>query len=123
MEESSPGTTAGGGPGLAVVPRQVVNDACYCSHIFATALGPKVKHRRTRPYRPQTKRKKSSGSHRTLMVEWAYAQTYLSDADREAAYSARLHFYNHHGPRSGIGGLTPAARVHNVTGTTSAVFA
>ena len=27
-----------------------------------------------------------------------------------------LHYYNHHRPHTGIGGLTPSARVHNVTG-------
>lgn len=30
------------------------NGACYRSHAFAKALGDGVKHRRTRPYRPQT---------------------------------------------------------------------
>ncbi|RZS58794.1 integrase-like protein, partial [Microcella putealis] len=26
-----------------------------------------------------------------------------------------LHHYNHHRPHTGIGGLTPSARVHNLT--------
>ncbi|MGB6124764.1 MAG: integrase core domain-containing protein, partial [Gordonia sp. (in: high G+C Gram-positive bacteria)] len=29
--------------------------------------------------------------------------------------TAWLHHYNHHRPHTGIGGLTPAQRVHNVT--------
>ncbi|MAT18017.1 MAG: hypothetical protein CMF56_05550, partial [Leifsonia sp.] len=29
---------------------------------------------------------------------------------------AWLHRYNHHRPHTGIGGSTPAQRVHNVTG-------
>jgi transposase InsO family protein len=29
------------------------NGSCYRSRAFAAALGPHVKHRRTRPYRPQ----------------------------------------------------------------------
>lgn len=53
---------------------------------------------------------------RTLAAEWAYAQTYLSDAARAATYADWLHHYNHHRPHTGIGGLTPAQRVHNVTG-------
>ncbi|NYE36400.1 transposase InsO family protein, partial [Nocardioides cavernae] len=27
-----------------------------------------------------------------------------------------LHFYNHHRPHTGIEGLVPADRIHNVTG-------
>jgi transposase InsO family protein len=42
-----------------------------------------------------------------------------SDEARAATYSAWLHFYNHHRPHTGIGGLTPAARVHNLTGNCS----
>ncbi|MBZ5739299.1 integrase core domain-containing protein, partial [Nocardioides mangrovi] len=43
----------------------------------------------------------------------------LSDEARAATYAAWLHFYNHHRPHTGIGGLTPADRVHNVTGNYS----
>lgn len=53
---------------------------------------------------------------RTLATEWAYAQTYHSDAARQATYDDWLHTYNHHRPHTGIGGLTPADRVHNLTG-------
>jgi hypothetical protein len=45
----------------------------------------------------------------------AHAEVYLSDDARAATYDAWLHFYNHHRPHTGIGGLVPAARVHNVT--------
>ncbi|SFI63501.1 Integrase core domain-containing protein, partial [Microbacterium saccharophilum] len=30
-----------------------------------------------------------------------------------------LHHYNHHRPHTGIGGKTPSARVHNLTGNYS----
>ncbi|TXL58097.1 integrase core domain-containing protein, partial [Aeromicrobium terrae] len=40
----------------------------------------------------------------------------LSDAARAATYATWLHHYNHHRPHTGIDGLTPADRVHNVTG-------
>ena len=53
---------------------------------------------------------------RTLAVEWAYAKPYASEAERAAAYETWLHHYNHHRPHTGIGGQTPSARVHNVTG-------
>jgi len=91
------------------------NGACYRSTAFAAALGDDVAHRRTRPYRPQTNGKVERFN-RTLAAEWAYAQPYRSDDDRAEAYAQWLHSYNHHRPHTGIGGLTPAQRVHNVTG-------
>jgi transposase InsO family protein len=53
---------------------------------------------------------------RSLGAEWAYAKPYTSDEDRAATYPDWLHFYNHHRPHTGIKGLVPADRVHNVTG-------
>ena len=101
--------------GITVTAVMTDNGACYRSHAFADALGPQVKHRRTRPYRPQTNGKVERFN-RTLAAEWAYAQPYLSDAARAATYAAWIHHYNHHRPHTGIGGLTPAQRVHNVAG-------
>lgn len=40
--------------GISVQAVMTDNGACYRSHVFAAALGQDVKHRRTRPYRPQT---------------------------------------------------------------------
>ena len=40
--------------GISVQAVMTDNGACYRSHVFASALGKGVKHRRTRPYRPQT---------------------------------------------------------------------
>lgn len=58
-----------------IVVKQVLTDngACYGSHAFRGALGPQVKHKRTRTYRPQT-----SGNverfNRTKLDEWAYVR-------------------------------------------------
>ena len=101
--------------GLRVSEVMTDNGSCYRSHAFAEALGPEVKHRRTRPYRPQTNGKVERFN-RTMTEEWAYAETYVSDAARAATYDAWLHHYNHHRPHTGIGGLTPSERVHNLTG-------
>jgi transposase InsO family protein len=99
--------------GITVTAVMTDNGACYRSRAFAAALGPAIKHRRTRPYRPQTNGKVERFN-RTLATEWAYARPYASDADRAATYDAWLHHYNHHRPHTGIGGQVPAARVHNV---------
>jgi len=101
--------------GFSVRAVMTDNGACYRSNDFAAALGDGVKHRKTRPYRPQTNGKVERFN-RTLANEWAYAEVYLSDKARASTYRDWLHFYNHHRPHTGIGGLVPAARVHNVTG-------
>src|SRR5690606_31021289 len=104
--------------GFEVTAVMTDNGACYRSHAFAKALGDGVKHRRTRPYRPQTNGKVERFN-RTLAAEWAYAEVYYSDAARAATYADWLHHYNHHRPHTGIGGLTPADRVHNLMGNYS----
>jgi transposase InsO family protein len=104
--------------GITVTSVMTDNGSCYRSKAFATALGIGVTHRFTRPYRPQTNGKVERFN-RTLAQEWAYASTYSTDEARAAEYPRWLHHYNHHRPHTGIGGQTPAQRVHNVTGNYS----
>lgn len=101
--------------GIQVEAVMTDNGACYRSRAFNQALGENVKHRYTRPYRPQTNGKVERFN-RTLAAEWAYARPYLSDEERAHAYDEWLHYYNHHRPHTGIAGHTPAQRVHNLTG-------
>ncbi len=99
--------------GITVAAMMTDNGSCYRSRTFAAALGD-IRHVWTRPYRPQTNGKVERFN-RTLAQEWAYAATYLSDEARAAEYPAWLHHYNHHRPHTGIGGSTPAQRVHSLT--------
>lgn len=101
--------------GLTVEAVMTDNGSCYRSHAFNDALGEGIKHRFTRAYRPQTNGKVERFN-RTLMSEWAYARPYLSETNREAVYEQFLHYYNHHRAHTAIGGSTPSARVHNLTG-------
>lgn len=101
--------------GITVTAVMTDNGSCYRSKMFAAALGDQVKHRRTRPFRPQTNGKVERFN-RTLATEWAYARPYSSEAERDAAYAHWLHYYNHHRPHTGLGGSVPASRVHNLMG-------
>lgn len=99
--------------GVEVTAVMTDNGSCYRSATFAAALCG-IKHRRTRPYRPQTNGKVERFN-RTLAAEWAYATAYTSEKARAADYPRWLHHYNHHRPHSGINGDVPAARVRNVS--------
>jgi transposase InsO family protein len=91
------------------------NGSCYRSHAWrdaCTALG--IKHKRTRPYRPQTNGK-IERFHRTLADGWAYARLYSSETERRAALPTWIHYYNHHRIHSAIGG-TPTSRLNNLPG-------
>ena len=101
-----------------VIVEEVLSDngPNYLSHAFAELMAAcGIKHRRTRPYRPQTNGK-IERFHRTLINEWAYAKAYRSESARQAALPRWLHIYNHHRPHSALGGRPPASRVPNLPG-------
>jgi transposase InsO family protein len=102
--------------GVAVERVLSDNGSCYRSHAWRDAcaeLG--IRHKRTRPYRPQTNGK-IERFHRTLADGWAYRRLYTSEAQRRAALPTWLHFYNHHRAHSAIGGRPPVTRLTNVPG-------
>jgi hypothetical protein len=95
------------------------NGSCYRSKVWREAIADlQLKHRRTRPYRPQTNGKVER-FHRTMVNEWAYARLYTSEQARRAALPAWLHRYNHHRPHTALGGSSPISRCPNVSGQNS----
>jgi transposase InsO family protein len=87
------------------------NGACYRSWAFAAALkASRTRHKRTRPYRPQTNGKVER-YHRTLAREWAYTRAWSSNAERSAALHAFLDRYNYARPHTALNGKPPASRL------------
>ena len=75
-----------------------------------------ARHKRTRPYRPQTNGK-TERFNRTLLDEWAYARPYASNGERLIALPDFVDRYNNHRPHTALKGLTPlAVLVNNVSG-------
>lgn len=101
--------------GITVKRVMTDNGGCYRSEAFNAALGEKIRHVYTRPYRPQTNGKVERFN-RTLMQEWAYSRPYTSEKARQREYAGFIHDYNYHRAHTAINGSTPAQRVHNVTG-------
>jgi transposase InsO family protein len=48
---------------------------------------------------------------RTLQIEWAYRQVFLSNPDRAAALAPWLEFYNTRRRHTALGGLPPTSRL------------
>lgn len=92
------------------------NGSCYRSRTWAEAMAnTDCRHKRTRPYRPQTNGKVERFN-RTLLTEWAYARPYKSEQLRRKALPKWLHIYNHHRAHTALGGQPPASRVTNLSG-------
>lgn len=90
------------------------NGGPYRSHRYAGTLAELgARHKRTRPYRPQTNGKVERLI-QTLLKEWAYARLYTSNQERLDALPAWLDFYNHGRPHTALRGVPPAAVVNDV---------
>jgi transposase InsO family protein len=88
------------------------NGSCYRALAHAIACRRlKLKHLRTRPYRPQTNGK-AERFIRTLLNGWAYAAIYASSRERTAALDGWLWHYNHRRRHSALGHQPPASRTN-----------
>jgi transposase InsO family protein len=92
------------------------NGACYRGVIHAlTCRRLRIRHLRTRPYRPQTNGK-AERFIRTLLNSWAYGAIYGSSRERTAALDGWLWHYNHRRRHSALGHQPPITRT-NVLGS------
>jgi transposase InsO family protein len=86
------------------------NATVYRAGVFAAVCQRwTVRHRFTRPYRPQTNGK-AERFIQTLLREWAYRMAYRSSVRRTAALGPYLRFYNHHRPHASLGRRSPWMR-------------
>jgi len=88
------------------------NGSAYVSARHALACRRlRIKHIRTRPYRPQTNGK-AERFIRTLLAGWAYGAIYRSSNERTAALDGWLWHYNHRRRHSAIGHQPPVNRTN-----------
>jgi transposase InsO family protein len=93
------------------------NGSPYISTVHAIACRAlRIRHHRTRPYRPQTNGK-AERFIRTLLSGWAYGAIYASSTERTAALDGWLWHYNHHRKHSALGRQPPITRLNNLLGS------
>jgi transposase InsO family protein len=87
------------------------NGSCYVSHKFkATCQKLRLRHLRTRPYRPRTNGK-AERFIQTLLREWAYKRPYSTSTQRTNRLPRYLNHYNLRRPHAALNKRTPAQRL------------
>ena len=96
------------------------NGGPYRSRAYAATLVELgCRHKRTRPYRPQTNGK-AERFIKTMLGEWAYARPYRSNAERLDALADWVDSYNHERTHTALAGQVPMdVLVSNVHGNHS----
>jgi transposase InsO family protein len=103
--------------GITVRALLTDNGSCYRSHQFRSAcfqMG--LKHRRTRPYSPQTNGK-AERFIQTALREWAYVTHWPDSDQRNLALAPWTDYYNHVRPHGSLHYQPPISR--SEPGTTS----
>jgi transposase InsO family protein len=104
--------------GIAVEGVLTDNGSAYRSAMHAVACRQlRIKHIRSRPYRPQTNGK-AERFIRTLLNEWAHGAIYRSSQERTRALDGWLWHYNHQRRHSALSHQPPITRT-NVLGSYS----
>jgi transposase InsO family protein len=97
--------------GVKVERLMTDNGGAYRSTVHALACKAlKIRHLRTRPYRPRTNGK-AERFIRTMLGGWAYGAIYRSSAERTAALPGWLEFYNWRRPHGSLSHRPPGARL------------
>jgi transposase InsO family protein len=108
--------------GITVQRVMTDNGSAYRSVVHAIACRAlRLKHLRTRAYRPRTNGK-AERFIKTLLAGWAYGAIYRSSAERRAALSGWVDWYNTRRPHGSLSHKPPAARLtelNNVLGSYS----
>jgi transposase InsO family protein len=92
------------------------NGAGYRSNAYRDTLATiGARHKRTRPWRPQTNGK-AERVIQTLLREWAYGQPYTTNRERSDALPRFVDFYNRRRPHTALGGRSPLDAINNVLG-------
>jgi transposase InsO family protein len=88
------------------------NGSCYRATLHALACRRlRIRHLRSRPYRPQTNGK-AERFIRTLLNGWAYGAIYASSTERTRALDGWLWHYNHRRRHSALGHQPPVSRTN-----------
>jgi transposase InsO family protein len=97
--------------GIRVERVMTDNGSCYRAVIHALACKAlRIKHLRTRPYRPRTNGK-AERFIRTMLGGWAYGAIYGNSEDRRQALAGWLDFYNRRRPHGSLGHQPPLQRL------------
>lgn len=87
---------------------QIMGPATSHTNSGKPAVSFGIRHKRTRPYRPQTNGKAEQFI-RTALKEWAYAQTYTHSWKRTVCLPRWTQYYNFLRPHSALGRKPPAS--------------
>jgi transposase InsO family protein len=98
--------------GIRVERVMTDNGAAYRATVHALACKAlRLKHLRTRPYRPRTNGK-AERFIRTLLAGWAYGAIYGDSGERRAALAGWLDYYTRRRPHGSLSRQTPLERLH-----------